>query len=69
MLPRNRYRQCPSCGSAAVRTSEVHPWMDSIRTRIWMKLSFQRPYRCMDCDERFIDSRFKRKAEDLGRAA
>jgi len=71
MLTRLKYRQCPSCGSAAVRTSEVHPWMDPISTRLWMKVSLRRPYRCMDCDTRFFDSRFKRRLinNDTQRAA
>jgi DNA-directed RNA polymerase subunit RPC12/RpoP len=44
--------------------------MDPISTRMWMKVSLQRPYRCMDCDARFIDLRFKRRLiEDRPRAA
>jgi len=46
-----------------VRTSEISPYLDTFSIRLWLKLSLQRPFRCLDCDERFYALRFKRRAE------
>ena len=56
-------RRCPVCGSNMVRTSEISPYLDTFSIRLWLKLSLQRPFRCLDCDERFYALRFKRRAE------
>jgi len=70
MLDRIGTRQCPFCGSKMVRTSELNPYMDPISTRIWLTVSLQRPFRCLDCDERFYALRFKkRRAESKSQAA
>jgi hypothetical protein len=46
-----------------VRTSEMSRYMDPLSTRIWLTLSLQRPFRCLECDERFYDLRFKKRAQ------
>lgn len=51
-----------------VRTSEISPYLDPITTRIWLKLSLRRPFRCLNCDERFYDLRFKRRAGEKNAA-
>ncbi len=63
LLNQLRYRRCPNCGSTTVRTSETNPYLDRLSKRLFLKLSFRRPYRCLDCDERFYDLRFKRRLE------
>ncbi len=69
MFQELRYRKCPKCGSTFVRTSAIHRWEDSMGKRVWLKLSLQKPFRCMDCDERFFDLRFKRRAAEPPRRA
>ena len=63
MLDRIGTRCCPVCGSNMVRTSAISPYLDPFSVRLWLKLSLQRPFRCLDCDERFYALRFKRRAE------
>jgi len=45
-----------------VRRSEITRFLDPISTRIWLRLSLRRPFRCLECDERFYDLRFRRRA-------
>ncbi len=63
VLKQFRTRQCPFCGSRMVRTSEFSPYLDRFSTRIWLALSLRRPFRCLECDERFYDLRFKRRTQ------
>jgi hypothetical protein len=37
--------------------------------RIWLTVTLQRPYRCLDCDERFFDLRFKKRVDFFRHAA
>ena len=69
MIFSSTYRQCPHCGSTAVRSSQVHPWSESMGKRIWLTVTLQRPYRCLDCDERFFDLRFKKRVDFFRHAA
>jgi DNA-directed RNA polymerase subunit RPC12/RpoP len=64
-----QYRQCPYCGSKSVRNSHIHPWSEKVGKRLWLKVTMQRPYRCLDCDKRFFDLRFKRRVESFRKAA
>jgi DNA-directed RNA polymerase subunit RPC12/RpoP len=69
MMGKTQFRQCPYCGSTAVRTSHVHPWSEPVSKRIWLKITLRKPYRCLDCDERYFDLRFKRRIESATKAA
>ncbi len=69
MIVNSQIRKCPYCGSKEVRTSHLHPWSETVGKRMWVTITLQRPYRCLDCDERFFDSRFKKRAASFRRAA
>jgi DNA-directed RNA polymerase subunit RPC12/RpoP len=61
LISRIRTRSCPLCGSEMVRNSAFTSYLDRFPGRLWLMLSLKRPYRCMDCDERFYALRFKKK--------
>ncbi len=48
-LRRMTNRACPRCECKAIRRSHRVGFME----RFLLRMSFVRPYRCLDCDKRF----------------
>ena len=52
-----------------MRSSQIHPWSETIGKRLWLRITLQGAYRCLDCDERFFDLRFKKRVETFRKVA